>query len=182
MPMPTAPFASIALLAVLSHVYGTTPSAAPPCDAAAPHTPRSFDVTRELRAHVERLIEQSATFRAQCRRVADAKGVVVRVRLNPGLDPHRLRARSVISRLVGGGLMVRVELSPWGDPEEWLAHEFEHIVEQLERVPLPTLAERGAGVWRVGENLYETSRAIDAGRRVRGELRRHRARYDRNVE
>jgi hypothetical protein len=167
---------------VLSHIERATPWNAPPCEAGAPALPPALDVDRALRRPIAQLIEGSAIFRAQCRRIVAATALV-RVRLNPALDPTRMRARSIISRVKGGLLIVRVELSPAGSPIEWIAHEFEHIVEQLEGLPLRTLADQRAGVWRVGDELYETHRAVLAGRAARDQvLRRRTIRMDKNVE
>jgi hypothetical protein len=143
--------------------------------------PATMYVTRELRPHVEHMLRESVTFRWQCRRLAAAPGLSVRVQLNPHLDPARLRARSVISRIKGGGVLAVVELAGFGNSSEWIAHEFEHIVEQLEGVEMARLADRGKGVWRTGTNMFESVRAIDAGRAVREETRRRGPRHYNNL-
>jgi hypothetical protein len=58
-----------------------------------------------------------------------------------------------------------------------IAHEFEHILEQLDEVDLPSMAARPAtGVHTVpGSDHFETDRAIAAGRAVRAEVKRGRA-------
>jgi len=59
-----------------------------------------------------------------------------------------------------------------------IAHEFEHIIEQLDGVDLPLMASRTAsGVHRVpGSEHFETDRAIAAGHRVSEEVSRGRTR------
>ncbi|MPY91018.1 MAG: hypothetical protein GEU99_24285 [Luteitalea sp.] len=54
---------------------------------------------------------------------------------------------------------------------EIVAHELEHVLEQVDGVPLQRLARvRGSGVAQVGPEDYETERASDVGRRVSTEL------------
>ena len=55
---------------------------------------------------------------------------------------------------------------------ELIAHEFEHILEQLDSVDLAAMAARsGTGVRAVSElGHFETDRAIAAGRRVESEM------------
>ncbi len=50
-----------------------------------------------------------------------------------------------------------------------LAHELEHLIEQLERTDLAALARTGAA-HRGRDGAFETRRAISAGRRVAGEV------------
>ncbi|HEX2341601.1 MAG TPA: hypothetical protein VHI98_14080 [Vicinamibacterales bacterium] len=66
-----------------------------------------------------------------------------------------------------------VELPPFGDHVELIAHEFEHIVEQLEGVELRRLAnDPSAGVHDL-QYAYETERAYKVGQQVARECRRH---------
>ena len=88
----------------------------------------------------------------------------------PWLDPGQFRARSTLRRFSSGLLEADVELAR-GDPTEWLAHEFEHVIEQIEHEPLRSRADRGDNVWRTGDDTYETTRAIRAGQTVRQEVR-----------
>ena len=74
-----------------------------------------------------------------------------------------------------GQLRTAIVEVPVGDPMavvELLAHEFEHIVEQLDGVDLASWAGR-SGVRRVGgsdrDGAFETERARQIGRRVAGE-------------
>ncbi len=71
-----------------------------------------------------------------------------------------------------------MELSPFGDHVELIAHEFEHIIEQLEGVKLRRLAnDPSAGVHDL-RYAYETERAYKVGRQVARECRRHPDRID----
>ena len=71
-----------------------------------------------------------------------------------------------------------MQLGPSGDPVMLIAHEFEHILEQLDGVDLRSMATRVAtGVHLVpGSGHFETDRAIAAGRQVADEVRRGRTR------
>ena len=52
-----------------------------------------------------------------------------------------------------------------------IAHEFEHIVEQLDGLDLPRLARLAPGtVWATGDQTFETQRAIAMGRLVAREV------------
>jgi hypothetical protein len=56
------------------------------------------------------------------------------------------------------------------DPAELMAHEFEHIVEQLDGVDLPVRAAvPGSGVRACSDGSYETIRAARIGRLVADE-------------
>ena len=82
----------------------------------------------------------------------------------------------MIHRLRTGELLAFVAIEPTGSPVEWLAHEFEHVLEQVEGHHLPSLARRTAAIWRSGNGeMFETDRAIRAGRRVVEETRAKRS-------
>jgi hypothetical protein len=98
----------------------------------------------------------------------------VLIRIDPGLWGRSYRARTSFGRTSAGTILARVQLSLRVDPIEWIAHEFEHVVEQLEGVSLPALAAQLRGAWPSTERMYETTRAIDAGRAVAAEMRRAR--------
>jgi hypothetical protein len=49
---------------------------------------------------------------------------------------------------------------------ELLGHEFEHIVEQIDRVDVRRQAREGGGAQQIGDDTYETRRAARAGRRI----------------
>ena len=62
-------------------------------------------------------------------------------------------------------------IAPGSHPGEWIAHEFEHILELLDGRNLPQLASNHAkDVWYSGSDTIETDRAIRAGRTVRDEM------------
>ncbi len=65
-----------------------------------------------------------------------------------------------------------MEVGYLGEPILLIAHEFEHILEQLDGVDLPSMAARPAtGVHAVASSgRFETDRAIAAGRQVEREV------------
>lgn len=140
------------------------------CRAESPRLPDTVQLADDLRADVHTMLRQSATFRNQCQRIADTRLLYVRVRRNPGLVERSYRAKSVIVRARSGVIVVLVELSSHGSPVEWIAHEFEHVLEQLDGVRLRQLAGR-SGVWQSSEGMFETERAILAGRTVVEQMR-----------
>jgi hypothetical protein len=149
---------------------------------AAPHaegpvvgrpTPRTIQVDVDLRAGIDAMLQTSATFRSQYRRIGEAPSVVVAVKADPRLPDGSVRARSTFRRYKSGLIVVAVSIAPGSHQEEWVAHEFEHILEQLDGWDLRWKADGGASdIWYSGCGLIETSRAIRAGRTVRQEMRR----------
>ena len=68
-----------------------------------------------------------------------------------------------------------MSIPPVDDHVELIAHELEHVIEQLDDIDLRTLAKvPSSGVKRCEgrEEAYETVRAIRAGRAVSDEVRR----------
>lgn len=60
-----------------------------------------------------------------------------------------------------------MHLPPSTDHSELLAHEFEHILEQIEGLDLRTLARiRGSGVREIQYDRFESDRAQGVGRLV----------------
>ena len=78
---------------------------------------------------------------------------------------------SRICRQPSGALVAAIDIAAYGDPTEWVAHEFEHLIEQLDGVDLHALERRGQGAWKSGNQMFETERAVSVGRRVWREMR-----------
>lgn len=134
--------------------------------------PQTVQIDRAVQPYISVMLERSPTFRAQCRRVAGTRQLYIRVHVNGFLVSSRFRARTRISRFESGVVIAEVELrTPWA-PEEWIAHEFEHVLEQVDRVPLVELADKTGSVWRTADDMFESERAIRAGRAVVAEIRR----------
>jgi hypothetical protein len=117
------------------------------------------------------IYDRSASFRAQCARIAEADHLRVTVRINPSM-PSRCRAFTIVQRH-GRRIRADVHLPPSSDHAELLAHEFEHILEQIEGLDLRRLSRlKASGVFETDYAVFETERAQTAGRIVRQETRR----------
>lgn len=148
-------------------------------DGTAVDLPAAFDVSAILpgsnipgaaRQLLERMWSGSPTFRRQCARLAGARAALA-------IDFHHPRhandahAETTVTRR--GGLRATIHLR--GDDVDvlmHLAHEMEHVLEQLDDVDLAlAVAGRvhGARAPRHGE-VFETSRAIAIGRLVAREV------------
>ena len=69
-------------------------------------------------------------------------------------------------------MIASISIEPIGDATVWLAHELEHVIEQVERLRLDEAVRRDRGrVWQSVAGAFETQRAIHAGRLVATEMR-----------
>jgi hypothetical protein len=118
----------------------------------------------QLAPEILDMLTHSDTFRRQCLRIAAAR--VLRIRLGIIVpSPAGYRALTVIVRYEAGALHAEVTLGFAGNYVELLAHEFEHVLEQVDGVNLRA-AGAGGGVWRLPDGAYETRRATQAGLQV----------------
>jgi hypothetical protein len=170
---------SLALAPLQAGAADRDPS--PPCTVFSKRLPSTIELPADLTRIVEVMLLRSATFREQCRRIAEARWLVVRVRVDPRLAEGSYRGRSVIDRFGGGALKAVVEISHRNAPE-WIAHEFEHLIEQLDGVNLVARSAEGSDVWRSGEGMFESARAMLAGRAVLHETQRRRPQPDKFVD
>ena len=127
--------------------------------------PANMEVSRHMSRRLQKLYDTSPSFRAQCARLASAKNLRVIVRFD-GTMPTRFRAFTIIQRR-GRDLIADVHL-PYGRTLfELAAHEFEHVLEQIEGLNLRKLSRmRETGVREIDREQYETDRAQLAGRVV----------------
>jgi len=153
------------------------------CGAEDGRLPDTVHIESALRARISVMLKRSPTFRTQCRRVAATPRLYIRVHVNGTVPDQRFRARTRILKFKSGVIIAEVELrTPWA-PEEWIAHEFEHVLEQIDGVRIAELADKTGSVWRTSVDTFESERAIRAGRTVVEEVRRrHRATADGFVE
>jgi hypothetical protein len=113
----------------------------------------------------------SPTFRRQCARIAGATGTRVAVVIRRPRSPE-VRATSMIEHRRANKWDAVVEVNIDGDLVEMIAHEFEHVIEQLDGVDLVRLAQQGVdGVMSGSSDRYETARAVATGKRVAREYR-----------
>ena len=66
-------------------------------------------------------------------------------------------------------LTADIEILSVLDLTELIAHEFEHVLEQLDGVDLQALAHTG-DARQLADGAFETARAVTAGQRVAGEV------------
>jgi hypothetical protein len=82
-------------------------------------------------------------------------------------------ARSRLERDQGGlNAVVQIELRAPALYVEFIAHELEHVLEQLDGMDLGRLARQGLDGVVDGEGAYETARARSVGRLVAREAMR----------
>jgi hypothetical protein len=151
---------------------GTSSSVAPIPSRVCP-LPANLIVPDMVRPLVTSMYGQSPTFRRQCARLAEHQEVTVRIELAIGLRYGGARSR--VERGHGGlNAEVQIELREPGLYVEHIAHELEHVLEQVEGTDLARLArQRLDGVVVVnGEEGYETARAQSVGRSVAREAMR----------
>jgi hypothetical protein len=155
----------------------------PPDDVRAPSRNVALATDGDLAVNVvvppmlepllSRMRTQSQTFRRQCARLRGEPRLLVRVYTGAaGLHPSG-RATTQIQR-GRTGLEADVYLAVLdaaGDRIELIAHEFEHVIEQLDGLDLPRLARLSpATVWAIGDGSFETQRATHRGRVVAAEV------------
>jgi hypothetical protein len=140
----------------------------------AAQLPANLLVAKEDRPTLEKVWRRSATLRTQIARIAQADWLTVKLVFNskgyaPGCHCLALTAMHRQKQLA----VVRI-FAP-GDYVELLGHEFEHVLEQIEGIHLPSLvAAKSEQAWLNDADVFETKRAVQAGRRVKAEY--HRAR------
>jgi hypothetical protein len=141
--------------------------------------PENIVTNATYRASLAAMLRVSPTFRRQCIRIARSAHLRVILQRSLFPDVRSDGALTRISRTPQGGLEADVQIGMFGDQVLLVAHEFEHILEQLDEVDLPALADRsGTGVRAVaGPGHFETDRAIAAGRRVAEEVSNARRRH-----
>jgi Tol biopolymer transport system component len=121
---------------------------------------------------IERMAQRSPTFRRQIARIGAAP--TSRVRILPEDRPRPtagVDARTVFTFNGGGLVSAHVYLRITLRTPELIAHEMEHIVEQLDGIDLQAQAGNGV-VWKSERASFETRRAMEAGLLVAEEVAR----------
>jgi hypothetical protein len=131
--------------------------------------PPNIEVAHDLARVLERIYQRSATFRAQCERIAGADNLRVTIRIDTAI-PGRCRAYTIVQRR-GYDIAADVRLPAGRELIELIGHEFEHLLEQIEGLDLKRLARiKGSGVRELEGRVFETDRAQAAGRLVAAEI------------
>src|SRR5262245_52402060 len=136
--------------------------------------PPNVAIAEVFRPAVTAMLRNSATFRRQCGRIGRSSGLHVIIERSILQGAPGDSALTRVTRGAGGRLDAEVQIGSFGDAVTLIAHEFEHILEQLDEVDLSAMAARsGTGVRadsRFGH--FETERAVAAGKRVADEVSR----------
>lgn len=112
------------------------------------------------------LLQRSPTFQKQCERIAGTAALRVSIRVVHATPSGR--AQTTITRYEAGALRAEVWIQFGEDYYELLAHELEHVLEQVDGVVLEDeMVARRA--WLTDGGAFETKRASEAGLRVRQE-------------
>lgn len=138
--------------------------------AAAPGPPPNLVVPESHRNLLRNMWEKSPAFRSQCERIARDPRLTIRIHL----FASKARLANASTRLVtkpGAALIADVYLAQHSRAVELIAHEIEHIIEQLEGIDLIQIARRAPdAVWASADGEYETRRAIRSGLTVASEV------------
>lgn len=133
--------------------------------------PSTIQLSPDLRAAFAEMLQSSPTFRQQIERIIAAPRLVITAQIDPKLVERSYRARSSIRRYNTGLIVVAMAFGPGRRQAEWIAHEFEHVIEQLDGVRVSGMAKRGErGAWFSSEQMIETARACQVGRTVLAEV------------
>lgn len=127
-----------------------------------------------FRRVVNSMWRESLTFRRQCQRLGAERGLVVKLFSLPSHRGSSVRASTEMSRKNGTLTLARVVIFSPGDAVELIAHEIEHIIEQLDGVEF--LDRASTRTTREAGAAYETGRAVEIGRVVAREVRAARGR------
>ena len=128
--------------------------------------PSNIDAPPYISNLMREMWSSSPTFRRQCLRIARANGGRVSISFRK-MRSTEVRAVSLIARRKAGQWLAEVEVFIDTDLPEMIAHELEHVIEQIDGVDLPRLARQGMeGVSPGSGDHYETARAVAAGKRV----------------
>jgi hypothetical protein len=158
-----------ALAAMLT--WGILLRAEPAQQCQPSNLPSNMELSPTVSRILEALYMQSPTFRGQCERIASTKTLRVIVRLDSAMRTN-CRAFTTFRRS-GREIRADVHLPPSPAIVELAAHEFEHVLEQIDGLNLRRLARiSGTGVREIDRELFETDRAQRVGRAVATEAMR----------
>ena len=124
---------------------------------------------------VESMLRDSPTFRRQCIRIAGEPRLTVRLAVGSAPSRSGIRAATRITRTEKGRLTALIDIGLFENVKELIAHEFEHIIEQLDGVDLAAraaLPHTGVTEFGYAADMFETVRAQRTGRKVASELMR----------
>jgi Tol biopolymer transport system component len=118
---------------------------------------------------VETMWRRSPTFRRQCARLSAAGQLSVVLLPEDAARHPSFFARTVMTNDNGALRSAHVYITRFHNPVELIAHEFEHVLEQLDGIDLSAHLSTG-NVSRREDGALETLRATEVGRRVAREV------------
>jgi hypothetical protein len=137
--------------------------------------PLNLRFPEAYRETIESMLDRSPTFRRQCVRLAHAPEVAILLQTLHPYAPGDARARTTIAREAGNRLVATVAIRALDDLPELIAHEIEHVIEQIDGVDLRVQSLLpGTGVRSCRDGSFETIRAVRVGVRVAEENRTRR--------
>jgi hypothetical protein len=156
--------AATSILAIASQAMAQSPE---PCVEFPPQ----IALLDGLDVYARVALARSPTLARQCAELSAAPGLRVIVRLARS-RLHGCRARAMIARSPRGvSAVIEIPAPISSDFGELLAHEFEHVLEQVEGQDLAGMVNRGTrAVYRTASGAFETERAKQAGEAARREL------------
>lgn len=157
---------ALALGALLSSGVSAAQPSAPDAETVA--MPKHVYVAPCLRDTIAMMLQHSPTFREQVATLARTTRLGMAIKLEASTKSQL--AEATIRRFHSGLLLAVISIHSIVDKEELIAHEIEHVREQIEGLDLARLARTGKGVTWTG-TTYETERAINVGHRVGSEIR-----------
>jgi hypothetical protein len=132
-------------------------------DALPLELPKNLRVPTNMRPTLIRMLQRSATFRRQIATLARKPAVRMSVAYGGIRGDRNYHALSTVRKHEWGAMVVDTTVFVPTDLVEIIAHELEHVCEQVEGVDLRALARRrGVGVYDLNGH-FETARAIRAG-------------------
>jgi hypothetical protein len=136
----------------------------------AARVPPNLHLPATTRALVECMWATSPTFRRQCARLAESS-VVITVAF--GLPRHLMSKAHAFTRMeFRDGFVTKALVLLAFEAPDPLAHEFEHVLEQMDGVDVRGAVERRVrGAHRTDHGDVETARAVAIGRAVAQEMR-----------
>ena len=98
--------------------------------------PPNLVIPNAYRPLLESMLRDSPTFRRQCVRIAGEPSLTVHVSIQPPSWPSAVRADNSCEAAAEWPSLAHIAIGPLGDLIELIAHEFEHVIEQLDGVDL----------------------------------------------
>jgi hypothetical protein len=129
-------------------------------------------ITPLLQPVIDSMWRTSPTFRAQCARLRQAPSLLVTVSIGSRPRVGAARGRVYVDRSAGlaarADILIAQDFRSFAELVEVLAHELEHVIEQLDGVELR--ADSSHGVYQLADGSFETARAVHIGQQVAGEV------------